>query len=158
MRLLVISLDREEIVAVPHGLNKNERAVEHQRHQAGKDELRRAVLRAEFTRRKVWKNESKGGERGKYGQGGACSLHLESLFAITSTAHEQTEADNPIENNHNGGENRVARQSCFFYWGCNHDGDNQGRFNHRNCEGEDKRTEWLADAVCNDLRVVHGRE
>ena len=48
VRLLVVGLDREEVVAVPHGLDENERAVEHQRYKPGKNELRRAVQRAEF--------------------------------------------------------------------------------------------------------------
>ena len=40
VRFLVVRFDREEVVAVPHGLDENERAVEHQRHDSGEDELR----------------------------------------------------------------------------------------------------------------------
>ena len=35
------ALERQEVVAVPHGLHEHERAVEHQRHHAGEDQLRR---------------------------------------------------------------------------------------------------------------------
>ncbi len=158
VRLLVVTLNREEIVAVPHGLDENERAVEHQRHKPGENELRRAVQRAEFACREVWKNQSEASQRGQHRQRGARSLDLKSLFVMTGTAREQTGADDAIAYNHDGGENRVARQSCLFGWSRNHDRDNQCRLNDRYGEREDKRAKWLADAVCNHLRVVHGRE
>ena len=42
MRLFIVTLDREEVVAVPHGLNENERTVQHQRYNPGEDKC--AVL------------------------------------------------------------------------------------------------------------------
>ena len=53
----------------------------------------------------------------------------------------------------------VSRASPgLFGWSRDHDRDNQCRLNDRYGQGEDKRAEWLANAVCNHLRVVHSRE
>ena len=106
----------------------------------------------------VWKNQGEAGEYGEHGQRGARSLDLKSLFVMTDAAPEQTGADDAVAHNHDGGKNRVARQSCFFGWSCNHDRDNQGRLNRRYGQGEDKRAKWLAHAVRNYLGVIHGRE
>ena len=77
---------------------------------------------------------------------------------MAGASPEQTGADDAVAHNHDGGENRVARQPRFFGWSCDHDRNNQCRLNHGYCQGENKRAERLADAVCNHLRVVHGRE
>ena len=108
MSLFVVSLDWEEVVAMPYGLDENERAVEHKRYKPGKNELRRAVKWAEVTCRIIWKNQRETGECGQHCQGGARSLDLKSLFVVTGTSPEQTRADNTITNDHDGGENRVA--------------------------------------------------
>ena len=73
MRLLVVTLDWKEIVTMPHGLDENERAVEHQRHKPGEDELRGAVQRPEFACCEVWKNQGETREHAEHGQGGARS-------------------------------------------------------------------------------------
>ena len=103
-----LTLDREEIVAVAHSLDENERAVEHQRHKSCEGQLRLAVQRAEIGCREVWKNHSEAGESDEHGQGGARSLDLKSLFVMTGTAPEQTCTDDAIAYNHDGGKNRVA--------------------------------------------------
>src|SRR5262245_1355487 len=108
MRLFIVSFDREEVVAVPHGLDENEGAVEHQRHKPGKNKLRRAVQWAEPAGHIIWKNQSEAGKRGQHCQGRARSLDLKSLFVVAGTAPEQTGADNTVTNNHDSGKNRVA--------------------------------------------------
>ena len=60
--------------------------------------------------------------------------------------------------NHDGSEYRIPCQSRFFGRSRYHDRHNQCGFNNSDGEGEDKRAEWLADAVGNHLRVIHGRE
>ena len=88
VRLFIVTFDREEVVAVPHGLNENERTVQHQRYNPGEDKLRRAVQRAECACRVAWKNERKTGERCQHGERRARSLDLKSLFVMAGTAHE----------------------------------------------------------------------
>ena len=74
---------------MPHGLDENERAVEHQRHDRSEYQLRGAVSRPEFRCRKVGKNERKAGERGENRELSARSLQLEALFAMARPAREQ---------------------------------------------------------------------
>ena len=105
--------------------------------------MRRAVQRAEFACRVVWKNERKTGERSQHGERRARSLDLKSLFVMADTAHEQAEADDAIAHNHNGGENSVARQSCLFGRGGDHDRDNQCRLDDSYGQGENKGAEWF---------------
>ena len=47
---------------------------------------------------------------------------------------------------------------CLLRWSRNHDRDDQCHLDDRHGDGQDKRAEWLAGAVCNHLGVVHGRE
>ena len=83
-------------------------------------------------------------------------LGPETLFVMTDAAPKQAGADNTVAHDHHGGENSVARQSCFFGWSGNHYRNNKCRLNHCHGQGEDKRAKGFADAVCNYLRVVHG--
>jgi hypothetical protein len=41
LRFLVVEFDCKEVVSVPHGLDENERAVQHQRDNPHEDKLRR---------------------------------------------------------------------------------------------------------------------
>ena len=104
----------EEIVAVPHGLDENERTVEHQRNDAGEDKLRRAEDRTGRGRREVRQNQRQRGERGQHGERGARALELKSLLVMARAAPEQAEPDDTVANDHDGGEDRVACQSGLF--------------------------------------------
>ena len=156
--LLIVRLDREEVVAMPHGLDEHERAVQHQRYKPGKNELRPAIERAKCACRVVWKNQSEAGERSQHRERCARALDLKSLLMIAGAAHEQTEADDAVAHDHDGSENRVACQPCGFGRRRNHDRNNQCRLDNCYGQGKYKRAVGLSDAVCNHLRVVHGRE
>ena len=158
VRFLVVAFEREEVVAVPHGLDEDERAVEHQRDDSGEDKLRRAEHRTGRGRDDVRQNQREGGERGQHGQCGARSVDLKSLFVMARAAPEQAQADDAVAHDHDGGEDRVACQPCLFRRSCNHDRDDQRHLDNRDGDGQDKRAEWLAGAVCDHLGVVHGRE
>ena len=158
MRFRIVGLNGEEIVAVPHGLDENERAVEHERHQPGEDELRRAVARTEFEGHKVWKDQRQSGERGQHRERRTCALDLKSLFAMMRAAPQEAGADDAVAHDHDGGEHRVAGEPGFFGRRGDHHRDDQCRLNDRDRQSEDQRAERLADAVRHHFGVVHGRK
>ena len=136
-------------------LDEDECEIQHQRNKAGEDELRLVVQRTEFLGRKVRKNHRETGQRNEDRQSGARSLSLKSLFAVADAAHQQTCTDDAVAYDHDRREDRVTCQSGLFGRRCDHDRNDKCRLDHRYGQGEDKRAEWLANAVCDHLRVVH---
>src|SRR5450755_279283 len=137
-----------------NSLNEDKCEIQYQRYKGGEDELRLVVQRTEFLGRKVRKDHRETGQRNEDGQSGARALSLESLFAVADAAHQQTCTDDAVAHDHDRREDRVTCQSGFFGRRCDHDRDDEGRLDHRYGQGEDKRTEWLANAVCDHLRMV----
>ena len=105
--------------------------------------------------RKVRKNHRESGQRDEHGEGGACAVGLKPLFTVADTAHQQTSADDAVADDHDRREDRVPGQAGFFGRRCDHDRNDQRRLDHGYGQGEDKRAERLADAVCDHLGVVH---
>src|SRR5690242_20085695 len=110
MRLLMIGLERQEIVAVPRTLNENEGTIEHHRDDRGEYQLGRAVARPEFGRREIRQDQRKAGQRDQNREGSARPLDLEALFMMASTAREQTQSDDAVAYDHHGGEDGVTSQ------------------------------------------------
>src|SRR5450755_1440597 len=137
-----------------NSLNEDKCEIQYQRYKGGEDELRLVVQRTEFLGRKVRKDHRETGQRNEDGQSGARALSLESLFAVADAAHQQTCTDDAVAHDHDRREDRVTCQSGFFGRRCDHDRDDEGRLDHRYGQGEDKRTEWLANEVCDHLRMV----
>ena len=69
----------EEVIAMADRLDKNERAVKHQRNHTREDELRRAECGPGRTGGDIRQDEGQDDERCEHGQCGACSLELEAL-------------------------------------------------------------------------------
>ncbi len=80
------------------------------------------------------------------------------LFVMARAAPEQAQPDDAVAHDHDGGENRVARQPGLLRRSRDHDGDDQRHLDHGHGDGQDQRAEGLADAVGDDLGVVDGRE
>ena len=141
-----------------HRLDEDECEIKHQRNKTGEDELRLVVQRPEFLGRKVRKNHREAGQRNEDSQSGARSLSLKSLFAVADAAPQQTCTDDAVAYDHDGREDRVTCQAGFFGGRCDHDRNDQRRFDHGYGQGENKRAKRLANTVCNHLRVVHRSE
>ena len=110
MRLFIPGLNREEVIAMPHGLDENERAVEHQRDDTGEDQLRRAEKRTGRAGGDVRQHQGERGERGQHRQRGAGAVKLKSLLVMTRPAPEQAHPDDAVAHDHHGGVHGVARE------------------------------------------------
>jgi len=120
VRFLVVGFGRQEVIAVPDGLDENERAVERQRDGCDEDKLRRTEKRTWHARCEVWQNEGEYGERGQNGKCGARCLNLKPLFAMARATPEQAQCDDAVAHNHNGGKTVSRASPPFSGWRCNH--------------------------------------
>jgi hypothetical protein len=77
---------------------------------------------------------------------------------MARAAPEQAQTDNAIAGDHDGGEYRIARQPSLLRRGRNHDRDDKRHLDDGHGDGQDKRAEWLADAVRDHFSVVYGRK
>src|SRR5690242_20963632 len=120
MHFPVFALGWEEVVTMPHRLDKNESAVKHERYNSVELELRGAEYRTRHGGRDIWKNEGERSECGQYGQGSTCSVHLKPLLMVPGAAPEQAQPDDPVAHDHDRGEHRIACEPRFLGRRCNH--------------------------------------
>lgn len=140
-----------------HGLNKDERAVEQQRHDAGEDELRRREQRARRAGRVVGHDEDENGQRGEDGERRERAAELEALLEMADAAEQQAGADDAVAHDHHRGEGGVPREADGLGGALEHQRRDQ-RLDHGDRDREHECAEWLAGAVRDDLVMVHGGE
>ena len=159
MRPRSSALRRQEVVAVPHRLDEHEGAVEHQRHHAGEDELRRAERRPGRGHRVVRQDERERGQRGQDGERGARALGPGSpARGAARRPRAGTSPTMPLQTIMTAA-NTVSRASPALSGAApEHHRDDQRHLDHRHGDGEHQRAERLADPVGHHLGVVDGRE
>jgi hypothetical protein len=148
---------RNEVVTVPHGLDEHKRAVQHKRRGTCEGELRKAE-HGSVAAREVGQHERERHERGQRGQCRTRALGPKALLVVAHAADQQGETDHAVEDDHDRGEHRVSSQLSTLGAASEHDGDDQRHLDHRHGDGEHERTEWLADAVRHQFRMIDGRK
>ena len=83
---------------------------------------------------------------------------LKVCCAMPQAPDQQAQTDDAVENDHHGGEYRVARQRGRFGAARNHQGDDQRHFDQRDRQGQHQRAIGFADAMRDHFGVMHGGE
>ena len=78
--------------------------------------------------------------------------------AVKPAAHEQADADDTVEDDHQRGVDRVARQMGLLGSADDHHGQDERGLDDRHGEREHERAEGLSDPVGDDLGVMHRRD
>jgi ribonuclease E len=86
------------------------------------------------------------------------ALETEGLLVVLEAAGKQAQPNDPVADDHDRREDRVARQRRFVGPAGKHDREDQRQLDHRHGDREDEGAERLADAVGDHLGVVHRRE
>ena len=77
---------------------------------------------------------------------------------VTKSTCKEAEADDTVENKHDGGEHGIARQRRCIRSPRKHHGNDERNFDGGHGHREHERTERLSDGMCHDFRVVYGRD
>lgn len=77
---------------------------------------------------------------------------------VAQCADQQTDSDDAVRGDHDGGEDGISWQRRRVRPAGQHNAQDQADLDDRDCDGKDKRAEGLVDAVRNHLRVVHRNE
>ncbi len=140
-----------------HRLKEHEHQPDRERAGGHEGELRRAVLRIPRAYREHRHDQDERGEGGERRQRGAGALGVELQLAVTQRAEQHAQADHAGADDHDRRVQRVARERGGVRSPGEHHRDNQRHLDRRNRECEHQRPEGLADAVRDDLRVMHRR-
>jgi hypothetical protein len=84
------------------------------------------------------------------------ALHAERLFPVTGGAGQQAQADHTVQDDHDGGKDRVARQPGGRCAARDRQGNDQGDLDGGHGHRQHQRAEGLADPVRHHLRMEHG--
>ena len=150
--------DRHEEVAVAHCLGEDESRVEDQRGQRGKDQLGLGVLQAFGGHGEPGQHQAHPGQgdhrrERRTGTGG-----VERDQSMPQRTDQQTQPDDAVEGDHHRREHRVARIRRRPRPAAGHQHDDHADLDDGDRDGQDERTERLADPVRDHLRVVHRGE
>jgi len=119
--VLSFVFQRQEVIAVPYRLRKNERAVQRERDCPIKNKLRRTEARTGTADREIWKYQREDRQRSQHRQFGTSSLQPKGLLVVTNSAPQQASADDAVADDHDNGENRVPRQGRILRGSRQHD-------------------------------------
>ena len=144
---------RQEIVAVTHGLDVEEHAVEHERHGADEAQLDRRVERPGRAGGVGWQDERQGRKRHQHDEIGVGARQAKTLLAIAQAAHDQAEPDHAVAYHHDHREHRLARQRRPTL-ARQHDRQDQRHFDHGDGHGQHQRAVGLSRAMGNDIGVM----
>ena len=95
-------------------------------------------------------------ERGERRQRRARAFDPERLLAVAQRAEQHAGADDAVDDDHDRRVHRVARERRLVFAAREHHRHDQRRFDRRHGERQHQRAERLADAMRDDLGVVHG--
>ena len=155
---IVVGVGRQEVIPVAHGLDEQEGAVEDQRHDGHETELLVAVVGARYGRGEIGQDQGQEDEGGQGGERSVDAVQAELLFVEAPPAHQQAQADDAIEDDHHGGEHRVAGQGHGGFPAGEHERDDEGHLDGGDRRGEHQGAEWLADPVGDHFGVMDGGE
>ena len=157
VRLCLVG-DRQEEVAVPHGLGDDEHGVERQRGDGCEGQLRRrrtpgpaAVVNVGSTRQSL-------ASVATVASAAPVPSALKSTKAEPQRPEQQGQPQDAVDGDHHGGEDGVARQGRRLVTAREHQRDDERDLDDRDRHGEDEGAEGLTDPVGHDLGVVHGRQ
>ena len=83
------------------------------------------------------------------------ALELEALLVMADPAREQADADEAVADDHDGGENRVARQARLLRPAGDHDGDDERHLNDRDGERQHQGAVGLTHLMGHHFGMVH---
>jgi len=83
---------------------------------------------------------------------------VEPLHTVTQAAHEQADPDDAVQDDHQRGVDRVARQAGLLASAGEHHRENERGLDDGHRDRQHERAEGLADPVGDDLGVMHGRD
>ncbi len=146
---------RQEIVAVLDRLDEDEHRIQHEGAQARKHELRDRERRARSAGGEYGKDERHHGQRDQHRQCRPRPLDSKRLLSVARRAREQAQPDHPVADDHDRGEERVARKLGARLASRQHQGHDQRSFDNRDRQGEHQRAEGLAHFVGHDLGVMY---
>ena len=139
-------------------LNKDECAVNHQGHQGDQHQLTRGIIwtrRRQGVVRKYQRQQCNGAE---CHQRGADAIEAEALLPVHQPADQQAQSDDAIQNDHDGGKYRVARQGCGFCAAREHQGHDERNLDQGHCQCQHQGAIGLANSVRDHLRMVDSGE
>ena len=87
--------------------------------------------------------------------GPAAALGAESHHAVPDAPRQQADAHHAIADDHHRREDSIPGQTPGLLAAGEHHRDDQGHLDDRHCQGQDQGAQGLADAMGNDLRVIH---
>ena len=146
--------DRKEVVAVPRSLDEDEDRPQGKAGRRHEAELGTAVGRIPRTDGEVRQHERQRGHRDQCGEAGTGALDAEALLPIGEAAHQDADADHAVADDHHRGVDRVAREDGRVGTPRQHHREDQRGLDDAHGDGQDQRTEGLADAVGDHLGVV----
>src|SRR6266478_2446086 len=104
----------QKVLPVADRLGKDECAIDHERHDGDQYQLTGGIVRPGRGHGVVGKNQRHDHDGRQCNQRRTDAVEAEGLFAVREAAHEQTQADDAVQNDHYGREYRVARQAGRF--------------------------------------------
>ncbi len=139
-------------------LREDERPVQDQRNDGDERELAPGEHGPGHADRVVRQDERQHDDRGQRRERCADAVEPEALLAEARAAQEQAQADHAGQDDHHGGEHRIAGERRRRGTAGQHQRNDQRDFDHRDRDGQHQRAERLADAMRDDLGVMHRRQ
>ena len=149
---------RDKNTAMPDGLSKHKRAVDDQRNRGDEDQLAGRVIGARRRDGVIGEHQREHDNGAKRHQRRTDSVQAESLLIVLECADQQTQADDPIQNDHHGGEYRVARERRSFLAPGEHERDDERHFDQRNRQGQYQGSVGFTYAMRDDIGMMDGGE
>jgi hypothetical protein len=147
----------QEIVAMTHGLDVEEDAVEGEGDEAHEAQLGGGVERPGHARRVGRQDQGERSERHQHDEIGAGARQAEALLAIAQAAQDQAEPDHTVADDHDHREDGLAREAGRALAG-QHDREDQGDLDHGHRDGQHEGAVGLAGAVRDHVGVIDGGE
>ena len=159
MHFLVLKrLLRQEVIPMPDRLYQHESAIQHNRDNRDKGQLRRAVERPLQARCVVRQDQRQYGNCSQGRHRGRDAVEAKTLFPVAAGTDQQTSANNAIQNDHDRCKHGIACQTMGRFTAAEHERDNQRHLDQGHCQRQYQRTEWLTNLVRDHFSVVHRRQ
>lgn len=145
-------------MAVAHRLHVHESDVEHQRHRRDEPELARRIRGSGRRGGVVGQHQREHGERRDGRERRAHAMPREGLLVVLPGAGEQAEPHHARDDDHDRGVHGIARQRHVRRGVGEHQRDDERHLDDGDGDREHQGAERLADALGDDLGVVHSGE
>ncbi len=148
----------EKKMPMSDGLRKDERAIDHQRHDRDEQQLAGGVVGTGQCDGVVRKNQGHDDDGAQRHEQGADSVDAEALLAMHDAADEKTEPDDAVEDDHHRREHGIAGQCRRGGAAGNHQRHDQRNFDEGDRQRQHQGAIGLAHAVRHDIGMVYGGE